>query len=174
MSTTTPEVDAATALVRSYCGWHIAPVLDEDATLDGPGRNVLILGTLRLVDVTSITEDGVLVDPTDYEWSSSGIIRRTGGNPQSLWGSCWSPRWSGHLRGLQVQFSHGYEGWPLEVQAVIDELSTRATATSGASLITQVGAVQYATGSDGMPVTGLTLSTAERDVLNAYKLGWLP
>jgi hypothetical protein len=144
----------AEATVRAYVGWHLAPERSETLTLDGPGSSVLLLPTLRVTAITSITEDGSAVDPGDYEWSSSGVVRRNG-------------YWSPSLRGLEVSLTHGYAEMPLDVAGVIERLTTRVV--EGAGVLAQVGQVSYAEGEDGLPVGG-TLTSLDRAVLDRYKL----
>ena len=53
-----PLLDAASAAVRRYCGWHIGPVAEETLVLDGPGGDLLVLPTLRLEAVTAFWTEG--------------------------------------------------------------------------------------------------------------------
>ena len=165
------EADAqarALAAVQAYCGWHIAPSTDDELTLDGPGSSTLVLPSLHVTAISSVTELGTVVDPTGYAWSATGVVRRTGEGGDGLWGYTWThARWTGALRGLVVAFTHGYDELPLEVQAVVDRVASRAVESSG--LLTQVGQVTYATGEDGLPATG-TLTAADRAVLDLYRL----
>lgn len=168
MAPTDEEARArAEATVRAYCGWHIAPEQDDDITLDGPGSGALLLPSLRVVAVTSVTEDGVVLDPSAYSWSATGLLRRC----PAGWVVWQQPRWTDSLRGVQVAFTHGYTEWPAEVLAVLDRLVARAGA--GLSTLTQVGAVQYAMGSDGLPAAD-TLSSADAAVLAPYRLPFRP
>lgn len=145
----------AEAEVRAYCGWRIAPQETVALTLDGPGTRVLLLPSLHVTDVVSVTEDSTTLTPdTDYTWSESGALRRS---------SCWPDQY----RVITVEFTHGYETWPLDVQAVIDRLAARSL--EGASIYTQVGQVSYATGSDGLPAVGAP-TPVDLAVLNRYKL----
>lgn len=58
-----PAISAASAAIRAYCGWHVAPVLDCSITLDGEAGDVW-LPTNALASVTSAKVDGadVVVD----------------------------------------------------------------------------------------------------------------
>jgi len=156
----------AEAEVRAYCGWHIAPVREDDElTLDGPGSQTLVLPSLRVTDIASVTEDGLPVDESAYVWSQSGIIRRSS---STAWP--WGPVWTDVPRGLVVVLTHGYEEMPLDVLAVIERVAARAVEVSGASqVLSQVGAVRYAVGVDGLREVGL-LSDADRQVLDRYRL----
>jgi hypothetical protein len=98
-------LDAASAQIRRYCGWHIAPIhVDEVMVLDGPGGPDLMLPTLNLIGVIEAVErvtwtaDATVIPATDLDWSRIGTIRKQGRGH-------WTPR----LRGLTVTATHGYE-----------------------------------------------------------------
>lgn len=157
----------AEAAVRAYCGWHIAPAEDTTLTLDGPGSSVLLLPSLHVTAVASVTERGILVDPSAYTWSESGVVKRAAG---STWSGAWGGGWTDALRGVEVAFTHGYDEWPLDVLAIVDRLASRAVEGSASGgMLVQVGAVSYATGEDGLPVTG-AIGALERSSLSRYKL----
>jgi hypothetical protein len=109
------------AEIRSHCGWHIAPEVTETVTVDGPGTSVVVLPTLRLVDVVSITNDGTEV--TDPEWSRAGTVRYY----------CWTWKY----RGVVAEITHGYDEWPADLLALAvdmvadDSGETVAAMTSG-------------------------------------------
>jgi hypothetical protein len=149
----------AEAQVRAYCGWIIAPSTTETLVLDGDRSGLLLLPTLRLTALVALTVDGTTVDVADVEWSSIGVVR---------WpcGDTWVPSTS-KLRGITVQFTHGYDEWPLDLAGVVDRLTTRATTDPG--IYVQVGQVRTATGSDGLPVGG-ELTDLDRSVLDRYRL----
>lgn len=98
-------VAQATAAIRRFCGWHIAPSVTQTITLDGPGGGVLALPSLYVTDVASVTSDGsLLVATDDYTWNAYGLLNRTA----TTW--CGLPwRWSFAQRGVQVTFTHGYD-----------------------------------------------------------------
>jgi hypothetical protein len=152
----------AEAEVRAYCGWHIAPVRTDNLTLDGPGGPLLVLPTLRVVSVASVAENGTTLGPEGYAWSAAGVLRRTS---SSLSWSSWRG-WTDALRGIAVSLTHGYDAMPLDVTAVIERLAARGMETQ---LYSQVGAVAYATGEDGLPATG-SLTSLDRMVLDRYRL----
>ena len=174
MTTTPTATDpqaAALAAVQAYCGWTIAPPEELSLTLDGPGRGVVVLPSLHVTDVTSITEDGTLLDPaTDYSWSESGVVRRGPG-----WRVDAQPRWTNSLRGIVVEFISGYGEMPPGVQNVIDALAT-GISSAGGTLGLQSRTVgpfteQYAGGaSDALSgaVSGGAAATLAR-----YRLPWL-
>ena len=52
-----PAISAASAAIRAYCGWHVAPVLDCSITLDGEAGDIW-LPTNALASVTSAKVGG--------------------------------------------------------------------------------------------------------------------
>lgn len=153
----------AEAEVRAYCGWHIAPQREDTLTLDGPGGPLLVLPSLHVVSVASVAENGTELAPEGYAWSAAGVLRRT--SSAYSWGSCGG--WTDEFRAVVVTLTHGYAEMPLDVQAVIDRLASRSMADP--SQYSQVGAVAYATGADGLPASG-SLTELDRMVLDRYRL----
>jgi hypothetical protein len=162
MADPTP-VEQAEAVVRAYCGWHVAPSVTEDATLDGPGTGTLLLPSLHVTGVDSIVEDGAELDPTTYAWSQAGTVRKS----QYGWTVWRQVRWTDTPRGVVVTYTHGYDEWPPAVQTVIDRLASRLTESS--SVLTSVGGVSYATDANGTPLGG-TPAPAEVAILARHKL----
>src|SRR5690349_17879952 len=72
------RLNQAEAEVRGYCGWHVAPSVTEEVTVEGDGGSVLLLPSLRVTAVASvIDEDGNAV--TDWKVRRNGVLRRAGG-----------------------------------------------------------------------------------------------
>ena len=146
MTTPTPELATtlepsvtdrllqAEAMVRTWCGWHIAPERDDTFTLDGTGGPNLVLPTLHLTAVTSVTENGTLLDPDvpDYQWSQAGIITRV------RWAD-WQwfdasrfdadlpgpDAWSNQDQAIVVEVTHGYADVPADVTSVVQRVAQR-------------------------------------------------
>jgi hypothetical protein len=109
-------LDAALAMVRSYCGWNIAPSASTSATLWSLDGRTLSLPTLNLTAVTSVVQDGVTVDPATYTFERYGVIRLNYG------GSFY--RWT----RVTVAFTHGYAAMPDDAAAVVLSLAQRSLA----------------------------------------------
>lgn len=60
-----PAIKAASAAIRNYCGWHVAPALACSVTVDGEPGDVW-LPTCALVSVESATVDGAEVEVTAH------------------------------------------------------------------------------------------------------------
>lgn len=108
------RLDQAEALVRGFCGWHIAPSRTETVTLRGRGRSTLFLPSLYVTAVSSITDDGVEVQSSDYEVTTSGLLTRLDG--------CW-----GYNTDVVVTFTHGYTDVPADVTGVVQAIAQRST-----------------------------------------------
>lgn len=98
---------AAGQAVRSYCGWHIAPVATETVTVEGSGAT-LLLPTLRLGSVTSIERDDVAIPLDTIRWKPNGIVR-------------------GYAFGsaeYDVTFTHGYAETPSDIAQAVASLAS--------------------------------------------------
>ncbi|UYL86861.1 head-to-tail adaptor [Gordonia phage RavenCo17] len=106
--------------IRRYCGWHIAPVIEDAVvTLDHLGHRVLPLPTLHLIEVTSV-EDADGNEIGGYTWSDDGLLRRERGWPQGY-------------RSVRVTFSHGLTATPPGVVDVaLDMVRDRVNAAANA------------------------------------------
>ena len=83
------------AIIRNFCGWHVAPSVEETLTLDGPGGRLLTLPSMFVTDISSITQCDDLVDPASYTWSALGLVTRMA-------------RWTTEDRGITVTLTHGH------------------------------------------------------------------
>lgn len=158
-------LDAASAAVRGYCGWHIAPSLTETLTLDGSGGQVQTLPTLHLTDVTEVLQNGTAVDLATVQWSAAGY----------LWRPCaWStPGCIGAplLRGVTVAIVHGYTPVPAELVAVVCSVAARAAVSPTGVVREQTGPFSV-TYSQTAPNTagGVALLPAETAILDRYRI----
>ena len=133
--------------VRAYCGWHIAPEVTETVTVDGNGSGVAVLPTLHLVDLDSITDDGTAV--SDPEWSTFGVVERV---------------WTRKRRGVVATITHGYEGWPSDLVAVMVDMSNAAGLGDVSQVTSGAHQVSYRP----------TASSDRRAVLDRYRLVNIP
>ena len=147
--------------IRDYCGWHIAPAVDETFTLDGSGGAVQQLPTLRLNSVASVTECGVVLPAYGYEWSQDGSLRK--------W-SCWTIRY----RGVVVEANHGYATVPENIVSVILDAASSAMATPVGDAVLgdepeKMGPFEW-----GAVDRGVVLNAAQRRVLDRYRIPFRP
>lgn len=152
-----PSVALAGAAVRDYCGWHIAPEIQQVETVSARGGRVLMLETLHLTGVVSATSDAVDVGVVT-EWDDFGIVVYPGD-------SC---RWSSKLRGTVVTFTHGYPECPAALAGVIASMAARGVTSLGVTR-EQVGQVshQYAPGGADGALGG---TDAEMKIISRYRI----
>lgn len=111
------RLDQAEALVRSYCGWHIAPSRTETVTVYPTPDGRLLLPSMYVTAITSITEQGgTALAAEDFRFFPHGEVQRLDLG--------WS--WSPSPGGVNVVFTHGYDLPPADVTAIVQALATRA------------------------------------------------
>ena len=162
---------AATEAIRNYTNQKISLVTDETIILDGNGRIRIFLPELPVVNVTSVTLDGVLlVNGTDYKLGSHGIIYRLGGN-----------KWTDGIQNIEIIYSHGFATIPDDIKTVCVRAAARAyQAGLKAEEMNGISIASYGLGdysvtygqdqvAEGVSsVRPLLLS--EKDLLNRYRL----
>lgn len=108
---TDDEVDIAIATVQSAAGWHIAPVESQTVALNvGCWESILRLPTLRLVSVDEIRDasTAAVIDSTTYRVLTTAVLKLNG-------------YWPSGVERVEVDFTHGYDDWPLDLYATIAE-----------------------------------------------------
>lgn len=139
-------LEAVTDEIRTYCGWHIAPVATETVTVDGSGSEVQGLPTLHLVDLVAVSEDGTDLTVADVQWSAAGYLRRPG------------YRWTTSLRGVVAEIEHGYAEVPAGLIALTCAVATRSWTNPAGVTREQSGgeSVSYAAADGTAAVSALT------------------
>jgi len=151
----------AEAAVRDFCGWHIAPQLEEAVDVEGSHFYTQVLRTRRLVSVTDVTLDDVpLVEDEHFRVNAAGILERIDGG-----------LFTGRLKLTMV---HGYEIPPLPIQAVIADMALAGAAVLGVvgASSMQAGAVAVQFGPNSHVVQGgaVGMSAQQRRVLARYAI----
>lgn len=119
-------LNAVSAAVRSFCGWHICPALDCTGNFTADG-NILILPTLSLNSISTITNDGETVE--DYEIRRNGLVRRKCG---------WSDKWD----SIYCKFNSGFEADALpQLIQVVKQMAINDLAAPGGVRQEQAGGV---------------------------------
>lgn len=159
-----PVLDAASALIRRYCGWHISPVMQEEMIVDGAGGHVQNLPTLNLVNLLALEElmPGGTVNvypPTEVEWSRNGYLRKVG---------CWTER----FQAITATVEHGYdEGDCLDLAMLCATMAARAVASPFGEKQQTVGSVTVALSSGASGAAGgVALYPDQAAQLDAYRL----
>lgn len=152
---------AALHAVRQFCGWHIAPVIEEDLTLDGSGQAALLLPSNRVEKIISLQEDGKDIDVTTLSVSEDGIVEKAGRKP-----------WTRNYGGVSLTLRHGYEQFD-DLEGLVSTLAARAAVTGSGALSETAGPFNVRRGTTRMgEVTGLPLLESEKDLLLPYRLNW--
>lgn len=155
-----PLLQGASTAVRKYCRWHIAPVLEESLTVDGPGADVLHLPTGRLLSLVEVTEEGRPVPVIGLDVSRAGMISRRSG--------VWSSRFS----GVTARVRHGHDlAAVADVSQIVLQVVTNALASPMGVTREQAGALSVSWSMTGPNVAG-GISLLERDlsVLAGYRI----
>lgn len=155
-SETERNLAAGLAAVQRWCGWHVTPVKQEhEVELDGPGGPLLRLPTLRLVELLSVTEDGVALSLGALEWSKTGLVRKKSGAP-----------WSRKLGAITVKMNHGFDNAADFEAAVLSYIDRASQAPEGGKPIA-VGPFRWP---EEKIAEGSAYSMAELSILDLYRL----
>ncbi|MGW1134421.1 mobile element protein [Streptomyces griseoluteus] len=102
---------ALTAASRRFRGAVRHPVSlvpGDNVTLDGNGRESVLLPAAPVLAITSVQLDGTaLTAGVDFDWSADGFLRRLGG------------LWPDRLRCIRVAYDHGWAVIPEDIQEVV-------------------------------------------------------
>lgn len=145
------------AVIRAYCGWHIAPVLTETLHVDGEGSRHLWLPSLHVTGVAEVKNNGEVVDPDQYDWSESGYLELRCGH------------FSTRPRGIEVTLTHGYDTAPGDLVEATVSIASRSGDTGG-TVMERAGQVQVSFGTFNGVSGGVALLDHEKAVLAPYKL----
>lgn len=145
----------AEAVVRSYCGWHIAPSrADVELTLKPSNATVLTLPSLHVTEVT-VEEDGVELTDDEFAWDANGVLTRY-------------PGWCAEV---DVTFTHGYATVPADVQAVVQSIAQRAVNNPGSVVRVQDGPFSETYSQTGFNQSlPIALLDAEKTILDHYRI----
>lgn len=159
-ATEAERLEQAEALVRGFCGWHVAPLREDDVlTVDGTGSSILPLPSLKVVGISSIVEDGIAVDLSTVTWSASGWIKKRYG------------RWTCEPGGVVIILDHGHETVPAEVTAIVQAIAQRGIDNPGSLVRTQDGPFSETFAQTGFnQTTPISLLDSEKLDLGPYRI----
>lgn len=151
---------AAHGAVRRFCGWHVAPIIDETITLDGSGGTDVLVPSLRVVELVSVLNDGVNVTAS-VDPSKAGILRLTSG------------RWTDRLGRVSVTLRHGYELDEVpEVAAIIAGVAKRGPNAGRVDASEAVNGSSRGGALDRGAPLSIPLTLVEQEALSTYRLEW--
>lgn len=149
--------DAASAAVRGYCRWHVAPVVEETITVDGSGGKVLQLPSMRVVDVLEVSVLGCVLDASEFAWSAAGLLELHGK---------WFPK---HYRSVEVTLRHGYDTAP-DLSAIASQVARFALASPMGRTREQAGQIAVSWGT----AQGMAWSESMLEMMKPYRLQIMP
>lgn len=154
---------AASAAVRGFCGWHVAPVLTCVARVTGDGR-MLSLPTVALEGVTSIEIDGGSVSTDLVEWLDGGLVRLRCGHWPRTWG------------GVTVTYEAGVDlSQCPDLAAVVAQIAANAMAGAPGVQSERAGEVSITYNATSYGVAGgVTLLARDRALLEPWRLPPVP
>ena len=159
LSSTPEQMEAvlasASAAVRDWCGWHVAPSLACTWIGDGDGA-CAFLPCMGVTDVASVFDNGHAV--SSFEWRSSGIVRRTDGH-------VFSDGW----RSLVIGYTAGYGS--AAIGQVVAQLAANALVASPGVAEEHAGNVGITYNRTGNGVTGgVRLLDSDKETLSPYRI----
>jgi hypothetical protein len=156
-----PLLKGASAGIRRWARWHIAPVLEETLTVDGVGGSLLLLPTGRLLEVLTATNAGEDVDVSGVDFSRHGMVQRGGGYG-----------WSDRFGAVSIRVRHGFDLADVpDVQQIVKQVTANALASPMGATREQAGTVSVAWATTAPGVSGgLSLLQRDLDVLAAFKI----
>jgi hypothetical protein len=140
----------------SYCRWHVMPVLQTSFTLDGPGAEVLLLPTGKLVSLDEIYEDGTQLDP-----ATALRISGNGGQRIKKRNGFWWTREYGAITGKMTHGNLTAPGFDQAVLSLLDRISWQPE--GGRARV--IGPIQYDSEGEATPFTAF-----ERGLLDKYRI----
>lgn len=153
-------LDAATASVRSFCGWHVTPEITSALVLDGSGGNVLQLPSKRVVSIESVEIDG---EPVEFDWSADGLLRRKDGR-----------RWPASYGSVTVSLTHGFTD-AADIAGIIVGIASRAGINPSGNVVNQrAGTQSFTLATSGGASASIPLLATEKELLEPYRLNWGP
>ena len=158
LSSTDDEVaavlDAVSAAIRDYCGWHVAPSLECTFTGEGDGR-LLMLPAMGMVAVDSLEVDGETV--TDFQWSTNGMVRLKSSTFPDIW------------RSVVCTYTAGFDAGV--IGHVVAQIASNALVAAPGVSSERVGDVSIAYNQTGAGITGgVSLLPRDYALLAPYKL----
>lgn len=145
---------AAEQAIRSYCQWHVAPLLEETWRLDGTGSSVVHLPTLALQELVTVNVKGREIPVAACAWSNAGMIQLPEATPREF-------------GAVTVTAWHGFEN-ATDIGGIVKSIKDRAEKMPAGVVRKQIGDVGLTYGS--LSDRGIALFTREKQALDPYRL----
>lgn len=171
-------LDSGSEAVRSYIGQTINYVENDTEELDGRGRVKIRLKQRPVRNLVSVTLEGEVVDPTEYN-RRGATLRRHNGVP-----------WPFGFGNVTVVYSHGWDIIPdldpsndflvpadLRLVALLSarRVYTTVGASAAGTIISEsIGSYSYSIGGNSVVQTAAELLPPEQATLERYRIGVMP
>ena len=147
-------LEAVSASVRDWCGWHVAPSLNCHFVGNGEGQ-LLMLPCMGVSAVDSVTINGT--DAVAFEWTAAGMVRLTSGRFPCGW------------RNVEVDFTAGFTAD--SIGAVVAQIAANMLVASPGVAEEHIGSAGITYNRTGNGITGgVSLLERDRELLAPYKL----
>lgn len=149
-------LDAVSAAVRDWCGWHVAPVLDCEWVGDGDG-SIAYLPSMGVRSVSALAADGSPYDVSSYEWRESGLVRLKHGAFPLGW------------RSVACSYRAGMESPALG--QIVAQIASNALCAAPGVAEEHAGSVGVTYNRTGDGITGgVSLLSRDKEALAPYRL----
>lgn len=147
--------------IRSYCCWHVSPVLQCRCLPPTDGGRLLTLPALRVDSVDSVTELGAALVEGQYEARSDGLLRRA-----QFRG--WPAEWG----SVQVEYKAGFTTVMVpELAQTVAQITASCLAAPAGIRDEQAGQVRLTYNQTAPGVSGgVTLLDRDLAMLEPYRL----
>ena len=147
-------LDAVSAAIRDWCGWHVSPSCECVFTGNGEGR-LLVLPAMGVTDVSSLVVGGAAV--TDYEWTAAGMVRLKSGVFPDVW------------RSVECVYTAGFD--TAAIGQVVAQIASNALVAAPGVANERAGNVSITYNQTGAGITGgVSLLPRDYAILAPYKL----
>lgn len=155
-TTISAVLDSVSAVIRNYCGWHVAPSLACTYTGTGDGY-LLMLPAMGVTSVDALTLAGT-PKPDGFEWTAAGMVRLVDGTafPES---------W----RSAVCQYTAGFAS--AAIAQVAAQVASNALVAAPGVREEHAGQVGITYNQTGSGISGgVSLLPRDLDALAPYKL----
>lgn len=147
-------LEAVSAAIRDWCGWHVSPNLECSYVGEGEGR-LLVLPGMGVTSVESLIVDGATV--TDYEWTAAGMVRLKGCIFPDIW------------RSVECVYNAGFDAGA--IGQVVAQIASNALVAAPGVANERAGNVSITYNQTGAGITGgVSLLPRDYAILAPYKL----
>lgn len=153
-------LDMASARVRRFTRQTLTAVPGDVISIPGVWSSELHLPQIPVTAIASITIDGVLLDPSEYSFTKSGLVTR-----RRAW-------WGGPRSTIVVSYDHGFNPIPDDIVQIVADLVAEQlrnpdqlqSETAGSYSVTYAGARR------DTKSTSIELGDDQKDALRDYSI----